>query len=173
MKNPFLLLILTLSASAFISSAAFATNIYSWTDENGIVHFSDKPTEQGTKIQLPTTHTPSNLTTSTQSEPPSLPHPFVRLLSPLNEETLRQNEGRITIQAITNRELIDGHQLRLKLNGQVQKSTQTQLQWTLDNIDRGEHTLQLQLLDQRKVIAFSKSITVYLHRARIQKKQKS
>src|SRR5215469_5432068 len=37
---------------AFACSVAFATTIYKWVDENGVVHYSDQPHANAQKLQI-------------------------------------------------------------------------------------------------------------------------
>ncbi|WP_299019946.1 DUF4124 domain-containing protein [uncultured Photobacterium sp.] len=162
-----------------LTTATQATTIYTWEDENGVVHFSDQARPGASTVDInvpppssiapnsqqdknPSTKTPA---TPIQQNDASLPPATVRLLSPLHEQTIRNNEGIIEISAVSNRKLTKGHNARLLLNGQPYGRPQAQLNWQLHNVDRGSHTLQAQILKYGKVIASSDIITVYLHRA--------
>lgn len=156
-----------------------ASTIYSWTDENGVVHFTDQPqTRDATAYPLSVTEVSGNIeqtadTIDTQTaditvvEEPAKTITTVSLVSPMHEQTIRNNEGIINIHAITNSKLNNQTQAQLVLDGVVKDESQTELTWTLDNIDRGSHQLQIQLVKGGKVIASSDSITVYLHRATV------
>ena len=98
---------------------------------------------------------------------PALPAASIQLLSPADQQTLRDNQGNMTVVASASRKLSQGHSARLRLDGDIYGRPQAQLTWPLTNIDRGSHTLQVELLKHGKVIASSEEITVFLHRARI------
>jgi len=162
--------------SLLISPALQATTIYTWVDSDGVVHFSDQHTEQATVYQfdsLPSAASAASLTASElppsepTKTPDATPPPSIRLLSPVHEQTLRDNEGIIAISATANREMDQGHNVQLLLDGKAYGRPQSSLSWRLINIDRGSHQLQIQLLKYGKVIALSESITVYLHRASV------
>ncbi|PSV29355.1 DUF4124 domain-containing protein [Photobacterium sp. GB-72] len=156
-----------------------ASTIYSWTDENGVVHFTDQPqTPDATAYPLSVTEVSGNIeqtadTIDTQTtditvvEEPAKTITTVSLVSPMHEQTIRNNEGIINIHAVTNSKLNNQTQAQLVLDGVLKGEPQTELTWTLDNIDRGSHQLQIQLVKGGKVIASSDSITVYLHRATV------
>ncbi|KJG28521.1 DUF4124 domain-containing protein [Photobacterium angustum] len=156
-----------------------ASTIYSWTDENGVVHFTDQPqTPDATAYPLSVTEVSGNIeqtadTIDTQTtdltvvEEPAKTITTVSLVSPMHEQTIRNNEGIINIHAVTNSKLNNQTQAQLVVDGVVKGEPQTELTWTLDNIDRGSHQLQIQLVKGGKVIASSDSITVYLHRATV------
>ncbi|PSV19082.1 DUF4124 domain-containing protein [Photobacterium leiognathi subsp. mandapamensis] len=161
------------------ASSAQASTIYSWTDENGVVHFTDQPqTPDATAYPLSVTEVSGNIeqtadTIAAQTtdvavvEEPAKTITTVSLVSPMHEQTIRNNEGIINIHAVTNSKLNNQTQAQLVLDGMVKGDPQTELTWTLDNVDRGSHQLQIQLVKGGKVIASSDSITVYLHRATV------
>ncbi|WP_305830073.1 DUF4124 domain-containing protein [Photobacterium leiognathi] len=161
------------------ASSAQASTIYSWTDENGVVHFTDQPqTPDATAYPLSVTEVSGNIeqtadTIAAQNtdvavvEEPAKTITTVSLVSPMHEQTIRNNEGIINIHAVTNSKLNNHTQAQLVLDGVVKGDPQTELTWTLDNVDRGSHQLQIQLVKGGKVIASSDSITVYLHRATV------
>ncbi len=88
----------------------------------------------------------------------------VRLVSPSQEATIRSNEGNISIKVDTDLPLGKDQALRLVMDGEKQ-STQSANRWQLNNVDRGSHQLNVQLLQNGKVIAATQSVTVFLHRA--------
>ncbi|MGF1759043.1 DUF4124 domain-containing protein [Photobacterium sagamiensis] len=175
MHTPFIMILVTL-LGLLISPGLCATTIYSWVDSDGVVHFSDQPTAQATVYQFDSLPGAASVASPTASEltpseptktPDATPPPSIRLLSPVHEQTLRDNEGIIAISAIANREMDQGHNVQLLLDGKAYGRPQSSLSWRLINIDRGSHQLQIQLLKYGKVIALSESITVYLHRASV------
>ncbi|MEC6798665.1 DUF4124 domain-containing protein [Photobacterium sp. S4TG1] len=162
------------------ANTAIATTIYSWTDDNGVVHFSDTPgTPQASTVELSVTEVqPSIQSTSinieqmnnvelisitTDTEPP-LPAATISLLAPVHQQTIRSNDGDIKIRAVSNRKLNKNLQAQLVIDGKAHGKAQTDLTWQLTNIDRGSHQVQIQLLKNGKILASSESITVYLHR---------
>ncbi|MGF1836005.1 DUF4124 domain-containing protein [Photobacterium sanguinicancri] len=161
-------------------------NIYTWTDENGIVHFSDQPHAKADIFPIdvapvskpPKQPTNKNSATSAQgnngdsrhllfdTELPKHAKPSsIQIMSPLHEQTIRNNEGIITLSAVANRTMDKGHTAKLYLDGKAYGKSQTRLDWRLVDIDRGSHQLQVKLLKYGKVIASSEKITVFLHRA--------
>lgn len=170
------MLLLTTAASAAVAT----TTIYSWTDDNGVVHFSDTPgTQQANTVELSVTEVQQNIQTTvidsnqadnielisitTDTEPP-LPAATVSLLAPVHQQTIRSNDGDIKVRAVSNRKLNKKLQAQLVIDGKVNGTPQTDLTWQLTNIDRGSHQIQIQLLNNGKILASSESITVYLHR---------
>lgn len=159
------------------SISTHASTIYSWTDENGVVHFTDQPQVPDAKTyDLSVTEVSGNIEQTAETieaqttdirvtEQKAQPIKTVSLVSPMHEQTIRNNEGIIKVHAVTNTKLNSQTQAQLVLDGVVKGEPQTDLTWQLNNIDRGSHQLQIQLIKGGKVIASSESITVYLHRA--------
>jgi hypothetical protein len=88
-------------------------------------------------------------------------------LSPSDGETIRSNEGNISVNIGLNRALEDSEQLQLLMNGQPIGAPSTKTVWQLKNIERGSHRFSIQAVGSGKVIASSSVVTVYLHRASV------
>ncbi|KXF82523.1 DUF4124 domain-containing protein [Enterovibrio coralii] len=157
-----------------ISAPSVAGSYYRWVDENGVVHFSDSPPEVSLELEIelkdiPLSTSPQVVAPPSPDAPPVPPEPEapsatdVLLLSPLDEETIRNNEGNISLSLTTDLPLGKGQSVRAVIDGKAQKAQQG-LSIELNNVDRGEHAIKVQLLQDGKVIATSKSVTVFLHR---------
>ncbi|MGF1686941.1 DUF4124 domain-containing protein [Photobacterium japonica] len=178
MKIRHLTLLIGLGLVTGMSGMAVADTIYTWKDENGVTHFTDQPNPEAKVLDIkppkrqsspdPQSDTAANDPTAPASgdeDEANLPKAGITLLSPTHQQTLRDNSGNIQVAASSTRQLKKGHTARLLLDSKVEGRAQTQLQWQLNNINRGSHTLQVQLLKYGKVIASSDKVTVYLHRA--------
>ncbi|MEZ9291323.1 DUF4124 domain-containing protein [Vibrio lentus] len=188
MKNILFLIGLTVAFSCS------AQTVYTWVDEDGVLHFSDTPTDQGAKsLRLPdvqasapapkfeastpvdaagtstststsTTKTPAQAKAkNTEREAPA--QLTLTMLTPIHDQTIRNNRGLIPIQIELNRKLGIGEQLQLMLDGRRYGAPQTQPTWELKGIDRGTHTIAIQAHRSGKLIASTSPVTVYLHRA--------
>ncbi|MCW8331079.1 DUF4124 domain-containing protein [Photobacterium sp. SDRW27] len=170
-------LLFTITLAGLITATGLqATTIYTWEDENGVIHFSDQAKPGASTVELNTlpsieTRHPTAISSAepdvmeADKAESALPPATIRLLSPLHQQTIRDNEGIISVSAVSNRKLDKGHTVQLLLDGKPYGRPQTQLNWRMVNIDRGSHTLRAQVLKYGKVIASSDMITVYLHRA--------
>lgn len=145
--------------------------VYKWVDPDGTVHYSDTPQTGAEEVHVPPpqTYTPAPYTPITpRAETPAVPVEYTRLTitAPEAEANIWDNTGAIpvnfTIEPALN---IDrGHQVVVLIDGEAQapvKSTSA----TLENVERGSHTLQGQVIDAAgKVLISSPVITVHLHR---------
>ncbi|MGF1732703.1 DUF4124 domain-containing protein [Photobacterium kasasachensis] len=148
-----------------------ASPIYTWEDDRGVVHFSDQPNPNANIVDLDVLPAielqpiPASPPDADKQETQSSELITVRMLSPHDQQTLRDNQGIIKVAAATSQTLNKHHRAQLLLDGKHYGPPQSRLNWHLSNIDRGSHTLQAQISINGKVIALSEVITVYLHRA--------
>lgn len=165
-----------------ISPWSMAQNVYSWVDDNGVLHFSDSPGGSnavaltvdnfGTEVvPQPPANVPSKAGTSKAEKPtPKKEIPFkINLLSPEHNETIRSNNGNISIKVELTRPLQIGESLQLMLDGKAYGAPSTLTEWNLKNIDRGAHTFAVQAVERGKVLTTSRFVTVHLQRASVKK----
>ncbi len=156
--------------SLFASMAAQAT-IYKWVDENGQVHYSDKPQRDAETVEFE----PSKISTITLVAPKAndaasgddaeIPDYEIELVSPEDDATVRNNSGQIALSLSLTPELLPDHRIELLVDGEVTRTVGGTGEFSLDNLDRGEHALQARVIDKNgKVLASSNERRVFLHR---------
>lgn len=161
-----------------LPTLASAQTVYTWTDKNGVLHFSDSPgSGQAKRIDMPAIEQPApapqfEKLTPKQPKPASPaeqkrpPIPLsLEILSPAHEQAIRSNAGMLTIQAELNRKLHIQESLQLIMNNSAYGAPTSQPLWELRNLDRGTHQFKIQAHRDGKLIASSSSITVHLLRA--------
>ena len=129
--------------------------IYKSVNADGDVVYSDTQTQGAEKVQMPAlpTYTPPPVPASSVA-PPKAPEKeafyksFV-IVSPANEETIRNNLGVVNIEA----KLTPALQTRLKhrvqfyLNGEPYGTPVGKTSLTISNLDRGDYKLSAAVLD--------------------------
>lgn len=131
-------------------SLLFATlahaDVYRWTDKDGVVHYADKPLVPEAKpAALPT------LQTYQAGSPPPLiaPPPVaagIRISAPAADETIRNADGKLTIEVAAAPEA--GQGVIYYLDGTAQNSTPTpSTALLLNTVERGTHTVGAALVD--------------------------
>ena len=96
--------------------------------------------------------------------------PRIALVSPSAEETIHDNTGTVAVSATVENagSTPNGLAIRVLLDGKAYGELQHAATFTLHEIDRGAHSLQLELLDSAgKTIAASAPVTFYLWQASV------
>lgn len=170
MKSPMLLLLF----AALAVSAAEPAKVYTWKDEKGVVHYSDKPHANATELTVE--HSPSyaipkadtNILKPQEQPVASGPRWQLSITSPAQEETVRENEGKLTVVVDLSPQMIRGQRLQLFMDGQPFGPARTVPVIEVDNVDRGEHQIKVQLINRdNKIAAESPSRLFYMQRASI------
>lgn len=151
--------------------ALAAAGVYKWVDADGNVHFSDTPQPGAEEVHLPPaqTYTPAPLPPITpRPEPPAAPADYTRfeLTAPAPDASLWENTGTVPVSFAIEPPLKAGrgHKLEVLLDGQV-RATVTTSNATLENVDRGTHSLQGRIVDASgKVLSSTSAVTVHVHR---------
>ncbi len=155
----------------FIAQNAVASSkVYTWHDENGVLVFSDSPRPGAKQIQvkdksikMPATNT--SILTEELGKPAKANLFTIQITQPVDQATLRDNNGTVRIIGLVSPQLNNGYLMNLKFNGKSWGKPQRSGRFILRNINRGEHTVMLELLAANgKVVATSEAVTFYLHR---------
>lgn len=159
------LLFITLAVPAQKKSA----KVYVWRDESGVLVFSDSPRPGAEEVEVKEDNTviPSIDTSILDITPKKVVNTYqVAITQPENHATVRDNTGSVYIAGRIMPIFKKGYTIQLYLDNKAYDKPQPQAMFLLRNIDRGEHQVKLELIDDKgKVIALSKSITFYMHRA--------
>jgi hypothetical protein len=170
-----------------------AATVYRYTDEQGNVVFTDQPRGNSEKIKLePLTVVPSLEATApaassapssndtgqaerssrpraSESRPgePFMPYSTFQIASPQDEATLQTGYGgNVQVELDVDPDLRPDHRVRLLVDGEISQSAMHTRAFMLTNLDRGEHSLQAELLDASGQVRHrSAPVTLYVHRA--------
>jgi hypothetical protein len=162
---------------AIMGLAGADTTVYRTVDEDGNVVFSDQPSKGAKRITLqPNTSTYAPPPKPVfQLNPPAEPkiepeaaevvrYERIRIVSPAAEETVRDNEGKVSVAVALKPKLADGHSLRLILDGKPAVTLDKPI-GTLTEIDRGEHRVLAEVADAGgRVVARSDPVLFYMRR---------
>ncbi|HHI93152.1 MAG TPA: hypothetical protein ENK04_06485 [Gammaproteobacteria bacterium] len=158
----------------FLFGGAVYAGVYKRINPDGSVEFTDMPRNEQEKpvtISPMSTFKASPLATqrSTSGSKQSKAYTYdaLRITSPANEATIRDNAGNINVTVSVTPALNPDHKLVLLLDGEP-KATSRSGSFSLKNIDRGEHALSAQVLDAKGKPQISAApVTVYLQRQSI------
>ena len=154
--RPIIILLGLLAANGVLADA------YRWVDENGVVHFSDRPQPGAEKVVLDASNTGRTSTTNSrnpaqsqsgeqdgaQGTEPVAPFSYesLEIAIPVAEETLWNIEGVLGVSLALSPSLRPGHQVRVYFDGEPQLVRTANFQ--LEEVYRGTHNLQVEVVDE-------------------------
>ena len=132
---------------------AAADEAYVWTDDSGVVHYSDRPMPGAKRIELAEPNRSRSLAASpdaadTVDTTDLVPFRYesIEVGSPGAEETLWNIGGVLNVSLSLSPALQPGHQVRVYFAGNPRIVTGTSFQ--LEEVWRGVHNLQAEVLDE-------------------------
>ncbi len=132
---------------------------YRWVDEDGVVHFSDRPVAGAEQIELPATQpnavprrqraapTTRNTSAEPAAEQPPFSYDSIEISAPAAEETLWNIAGILNVNLGLQPALRPGHQIRVYFDGEP-RTTVNSTSFQLDEVWRGAHNIQAEVLDE-------------------------
>lgn len=167
-----------------ISTVAQAASVYRWVDNDGQIHYSDRQTNGSESVELreSSVYTPRELPDISQDEEAAdtdeeeglegeeSGYESLRVVVPENDETVRSNEGQVRVSIELQPGLAEGHKIRLYLDGSKASGELPTTQVTLQNVERGTHSLAVAVVDatDRELIR-SPATTFHLKRLAVLK----
>lgn len=162
MYKTFFLILMALMMA--VASGVVSAEVYKIVDEDGNVTYTDKPPEDGSQpiklkpisvIEAPTYEQPDKAATSGAEgdgdKPASIRYlrknyADFAIVAPQQDETIWNPEAPITVAWNTRYQLQEGMQVTIYVDGQQHSRTIEQIVAIAD-LDRGEHTIEAQLID--------------------------
>ena len=149
-----------------------AAQIYKYTDADGNTAYSNQPPDgvPAQPVELPPLNSvqprppPAPSFESPRHEPPHSDYELLQLTDLPTGETLRANNGSFTVSVLIKPRLQAPHLLRLLLDDQPYGQSSNVPILQLVNIDRGEHSLAVQVIEGENVLQQSPSVTFTLQR---------
>ena len=139
-----------------LAAGAVWAQAYTWTDENGVVHFSDRPHPGAKEIRLPERQPKRPLPTTQQTpaaadgDDAAADEPFsyesLEIASPGAEETLWNIGGTLNVSLNLQPGLQPGHQVRVYFDGTPRMVAGTSFQ--IEEVFRGVHNVQVEIIDE-------------------------
>ena len=143
--------------SALSGTAASAAPAWTWVDADGTRHYSDRPVPGAQQVELSGaqgfgTTARARRTASADGEgatagAPGAPYQSIEVVSPAEQETLWNIGGNLPVQVRFQPALQSGHRYDLLLDGQRRNVNTATPRVTLPDVFRGEHTLQIVVID--------------------------
>lgn len=162
----------------FAAPPVVAAEAYVWTDDEGVVHYSDRPMPGARRIELADPNTGQSpaprrrdTASSDSAEDPAedsgpIRYESLEVASPGAEETLWNIAGVLNVSLTLSPALQPGHQVRVYFDGnpQIVQGTSFQLQ----EVWRGVHNLQAEVIDQNgKMLIRSRPNRFYVQQSTV------
>jgi len=142
-----------------LAAAAAVADTWTWTDDEGVVHYSDRPhpgaeriaiaepnTGQGLSRRSSSNATDPNAAGDDTDETAPIRYESFEVTSPGAEETLWNIDAVLNVTLTLNPGLQPGHQVRVYFDGTPRMVGGTSFQ--LEEVYRGVHNLQAEVLDE-------------------------
>ena len=149
--RPILVLLGLLAATSVLAQA------YTWVDEDGVTHYSDRPKEGAEQVDL--AGYSRNTGTQIYRRRPEAPDadeatedagPFkyqsLAITSPGAEETLWNIEGILNVTLALSPGLKSGHRVRVYFDGKPREVSGSSVQ--IEEVYRGVHNIQAEVIDE-------------------------
>jgi hypothetical protein len=148
---------------AVLLGGAVMAQAYRWVDEDGVVHFSDVPTEGAERIELPHSDRPRSpapaprrtaqstaaaATAESAAEEPAAVFKYesIEVVQPAPEETLWNIEGVLNVALRVTPALRSEDTVRVIFDGE-QRMTTNSSSFQVQEVWRGVHNIQVEIVD--------------------------
>ncbi|MGI9201086.1 MAG: DUF4124 domain-containing protein [Woeseiaceae bacterium] len=150
------------------TTVVLAEDAWKWTDDEGVVHYSDVPVDGAEQVHLSeySKKTGARISESTdltrrEEEPEEFTYETLAVTSPTAEQTLWNIEGNLPVSIAVSPNLMRGHRIRLYFDGNAQDLSGTSV--TLTEVYRGVHNLRAEVIDATgRVITISEPVRFYV-----------
>jgi hypothetical protein len=169
---------------ALIPTVLVAAEVYRWVDDDGTVHYSDRPQEGAETViiqEAQTFSTPAAKTTRNASsvptgeaeaadEEPAASYSSFEITSPRQEEVFWNIGGQLNVSLRATPRIRSGHTIFLVMDGrEVQQLPRGRMQASLTDVFRGTHQLHAEVRDTGgKTIARTDTVQFTVQQTSIQ-----
>jgi len=140
-----------------LASATALAQAYTWVDEEGVTHYSDRPQEGAEQVNLSeySRNTGAQLYRQRPTAEPAddaeedagpFKYESLAVASPGAEETLWNIEGVLNVSLALSPGLQSGHRVRVYFDGQPREVSGSSIQ--IEDVYRGVHNIQVEVIDE-------------------------
>ena len=154
---------------ALLTPPVLAETIYKSVDAHGNVVFTDKPLADAEKIEIKKAQTisiPERKTIGSNFNKADKPLSYrvLEIVNLQNDQTIIGTQGNFSVAVKLEPALAEQHELVLFMDGKESHSTKGS-SFTLNNVDRGTHSLQVAVRNQKnKISKRSELVNVHIRR---------
>lgn len=163
--------------SLLVTTVTNSAQLYKIVNDDGSVTYTDTYQPNAQEVNLTSTNSavmPSISASSTASNRQKkvlkeFPEYKLTFISPVDKQTIRNNSGNMTISAslnsASNLTATPSGKFQLIIDGMLKQSKPVPI-FTVQNLDRGEHSVQIKLIHQTgKILASTETRVFYLKQA--------
>ena len=130
--------------------------LWTWTDANGVTHFSDRPVPGARRMELATSSTPPPAAEPTpaaaapvarQDRAPAVEYRSLEIWEPEQDASFFGADAAVNVRMRVEPDLAPGHRLFLFIDGQRVEGATDTLEHTLTGVPRGSHSLTAVIWD--------------------------
>jgi hypothetical protein len=160
-----------------LPAGALADEVWRWTDEHGVVHYSDRPHPGAERLDIGAAQTFPALAPPPPAAPPAAEREPVRqplfaytrfsVVTPAEGEVLWNIGGELNVELAVEPPLAPQHLVRVYLDGkEVKDVPQGNTQFTIGEVFRGERRLRIAVVDaQGRELASTDPVVFYVQQA--------
>jgi hypothetical protein len=150
-------------AAMLCATSAYAQHstreLWTWTDANGVTHFSDRPVPGARRIELATTSPPPpSAAPAPAATPPStdrrtataVQYRLLEIWEPEQDASFFGADVAVNVRMRVEPDLAPGHRVLLFLDGRRVEGATDALEQTLTGVARGTHSLTAVIWDDQK-----------------------
>lgn len=164
-----------------LATGAAQAQAYKWTDENGVVHYSDRPQPGAQEVDLGKYSAPQGnslarkplrrrASEAEQDAADAFRYESLSVASPASEETLWNIGGVLNVSLALSPGLQSGHRVQAYFDGAPLEVAG--LNFQLQEVYRGAHNLQAEVVDQSgKVLIRSRPTRFYVQQTSLLRPQ--
>ncbi len=158
----------SLAVTTLLWSLSAMAAVYQGIDPDGRVFYSDKPVENARLLDIPAASTPPPVSPGPDRPADAFIGPYTdfEIVTPAQDETIRDDEGRLSISLLLVPALQEGHRLSLEVDGVPARGDLGEsMQLELGGLRFGSHRLQAMIQDAAgETIATTVIVHVHLRR---------
>jgi hypothetical protein len=156
-------------------AAAFAEPVWRWVDEDGVVHYTDRPVEGAERIELKpppvveVARPPQRRDREDEAEAQAVVYDRLAIADPTQEEVLWNIGGTLDVTLELRPRLQAGHGVEIVLDGSVREDLpDDSLSFEIPEVWRGTHTIQARVVDEDgRVLIASPIVTFFVQQTSI------
>jgi hypothetical protein len=168
---------------SLLPAAVLAATVWTWVDDQGLRHYSDRQVPGATAMEVAGSQTfsgaalrlasPSPATSTTSatdsSAPTTVTYTVLDVISPAEQETFRNIAGNLTVELAIYPPLAAAHRIDVILDGTHVALGARSLEVTVPEVFRGQHTLQAVIVNEAgQELVRSKTVTFFVQQTGLQ-----